>query len=175
LPSAIQKVALGETDIVDFITSETGSSLINFMPRSEAEMGEIRRIQDLRRTTKCIWTQADERKAYRTPRCPLDTYEHTLMLYATYRLFLKMLFRKSNTHLVGLNHVRHQLMGMAKISNRLTPMYFTNVTWAVLEDVLKHFSECTELEDFTVRDPLSGVIWPSSDLLTTIIQMSGGQ
>ena len=89
-------------------------------------------------------------------------------------MFLEMLFSKDNTHLGGLNHVRRQLMGIAKKSDRLTPMYFANVTWVVLEDAFKHFSKCTDLEEFNRVDPLGGVIWPSSSLLGTATQMAGG-
>ena len=44
LLTAIRKVAFVETDTVDFVSSETGISLINFMQRAEAEMGKIRRV-----------------------------------------------------------------------------------------------------------------------------------
>ena len=47
LLTAIRKVAFVETYTVDFVLSETGISLINFMPRAEAEMGKIRRVQVL--------------------------------------------------------------------------------------------------------------------------------
>ena len=114
--------------------------------------------------TKGTWTQSDEQKAYREPQCPPGTYERILMLYTTYAIFLEMLFSKANAHLGGLNHVRRQLMGMSKISDRLAPIYFANVTWAVLDDAFKHFSKCTVLEDFNVGDPLGEVIWPSSCL-----------
>jgi hypothetical protein len=174
LLTAIRKVAFVETDTVEFASLETGIILINFMPCSEAEMGKIRCVQELRRAMKGTWTQVDERKAYRAPRCPQGTYERMLMLYTMYAMFLEMLFSKANAHLVGLNHVRRQLMSMAKISTRLSPLYFANVTWAVLEDAFKHFSKNTELEDFKVQDPLSGVIWPSSSLLATATQMAGG-
>jgi len=153
---------------------ETGISLINFMPCSEAEIGKIRCVQELRRATKGTWTQVNERKVYRAPRCPQGTYERTLMLYTTYAMFLEMLFSKANAHLVGINHIRWRLMSMAKILTRLSPWYFANVTWEVLEDAFKHFSKNTELEDFKVQDPLSGVIWPSSSLLGTATQMAGG-
>ena len=158
LLAAIRKVAFVETDTVEFALSESGIILINVMPHSEAEMGKIRCVRELRRTEKGTWTQVDERNTYRAPRCPPGTYEWTPMLYMTYAMFLEIFFLKANAHLVGLNHVRRQLMSMAKISTWLAPMYFANVTWAVLEDEFKHFNESTDLEVFKVRDPLSEVI-----------------
>ena len=108
--------------------SETGISLINFIPRAEVETGKIRRVQELRHMTKGTWTQANKWKAYRAPRYLPGTYEQTLMLYTTHIVFLEMLFSKDNGHLGGAKPCETAANEHGKISDWLAPMYFANVT-----------------------------------------------
>ena len=172
LLTAIRKVEFIDCDTASFENSESGISLLNLMPRSTQEQKKITRLHKEKSESKGTWTASDERKLYRRPRTPPGTYERTLTLYTTWAMFLEMLFTKNNAHLKGLNEVRKTLMGMSKVQSRLEPIYYANITWYIVTDMCKHFSECTQLGDFDCRDPLGSVTWPCSSLASTADTMT---
>ena len=98
-----------------------------------------------------------------------------MMLFTTYALFLEMLFGQNNQHLQGLNAVRGQLMAMAQIRKVLTPMYFANVVWAVLDDGVRHFNECMPFDDLQGITSQMQVVWPRTDLHNFAKMMRGNQ
>ena len=58
-----------------------------------------------------------------------------------YSLFLNMLFGNKNEHLRGLDDVQRELMAMARVKQKLTPSYYANIIWAILNDMAKYFRE----------------------------------
>ena len=65
-----------------------------------------------------------------------------------YSLFLEMLFGNRNGYFRGLDDVRRKLMGMARVKETITPSYYANVIWAILNDMAKHFNECMSIDNF---------------------------
>ena len=53
-------------------------------------------------------------------------------------------------------------MGMARIKEKLTASYYSNVIWEILNDMRKHFNECMLVDDF--HNARFGLLWPQTDL-----------
>ena len=89
-------------------------------------------------------------------------WEETATLLTTYSLFLEMLFGNENEHLGGVDEVRRELLVMARIKQRLTPSFYTNMICAILNGMAKHFNECMSINDFDGSQ--FGLVWPRTDL-----------
>ena len=62
-------------------------------------------------------------------------------------------------------------MSMNGIQHRLSRHYITTISWAIINDSCKHFSECIPMDDLT--DSTSSIlIWPRSDLGNFAYQMN---
>ena len=146
--TAIRKVELTESGEATFLTSDSRLSIIQMLPVGPTEEAQLEYERILRGKTRTTLTYSEAKTAAKAPRLPPRTYESTLMLLTTYALFIEMLFGKNNAHLQGINAIRGQLMSMAQISRNLTPLYFENIIWAVIDDMCKHFNECMAMADF---------------------------
>ena len=172
---AIRKVEFTESGTATFITSEEGISLLQLLPRSPEEIAVMEGERKLREKTVKTLSYTEAKKMERAPRLPTWRFEDTMMLFTTYALFLEMLFGQNNQHLQGLNAVRGQLMAMAQIRKVLTPMYFANVVWAVLDDGVRHFNECMPFDDLQGITSQMQVVWPRTDLHNFAKMMRGNQ
>mmetsp|Transcript_34257 Transcript_34257/g.72093 ORF Transcript_34257/g.72093 Transcript_34257/m.72093 type:complete len:174 (+) Transcript_34257:1520-2041(+) len=160
---AIRKVELVVSSQVTFLTAEYGLSLLNLMPRSREEMARLDAKQKNLDATAATTTFVDAKKAQKAPRLPPTQFDLMASLLTVYALFIKMLFTEKTTHLCGLNEIRRALMTMNGIQHRLSQRYLATISWAIINDACKHFSECMLMDDL-VGSTSSLLIWPRSDL-----------
>ena len=113
---------------------------------------------------------SDSKKA---PRLPPTSWEETATLLTTYALFLEMLFGSKHEHLKGVDCVQRELMGMARIKQKLSTSYYANMIWEILDDMCKHFNEYMSLDDF--QNARFSLIWLQTDLRGFTQQMRASQ
>lgn len=159
---AIRTVDFVESDMATFLTSESGLSLLQLMPRTQQEKSEYLLQKKRLAQSKGTLTYADAKNLEKMPRLPPNTWESTYTLLTTWCIFLKMLFGGANGHVQGVDSVRGQLMQLGKLQHAVDATYYANVIWAVLDDACKHFSEYISMDDF--KDPRACILWPQTNL-----------
>ena len=85
-----------------------------------------------------------------------------------------MLFTRTNQHLQGVEKMQGQLMAMGNIIERMEPLYFANVIWAVFDDQCRHFNECLPESTFTGGQGRQ-IVWPRTDLIDLSMMMRMNQ
>ena len=77
---------------------------------------------------------------------------------------LKLLFTESNPHYMGVDAVRHYLMGIQETKHCYGVMHYINIVWAVVDDAVKTLKLCVPWEDLTTTNQNTSLQFPTTGL-----------
>ena len=69
-----------------------------------------------------------------------------------------MLSIRENEHLNGMDCIQKELMGIVRMKEKLTALYYATIIWAIPDDMYTHFNEYILLDDF--QSARFGLTWP---------------
>merc|ERR1712194_612612 len=161
---AIRTVRLSASDEGSLATWETAVTPQNFMPRTADQinfMNDLRERKAMARGNRTMDNLEKEKKSEVT-RLPPTTMEEAQKGLCTYSHFLDMAGFRNSSHYEGVMEIRKALNELSTRKETIQPVFYMSVMWVVTDDQCKHFSKCTDMDDF---EGGCDIVWPTTSLV----------